>query len=67
MNSRTASEHTDFDFDASAEDIEALRKNRPVQPGVNLLQLFERSFPLAFFIGIPPRTTTSEGWPEFEL
>jgi hypothetical protein len=67
VNLRTASEALDLTFEVSVQDVEALRKNRPAMPGVNLLRLFERSFPPSFFFGISPRTTTSEGWPEFEL
>lgn len=59
----------DLDFlPASPEDLRALAESRDGHRGENLLlTALDRLFPPAIFGPVPPRTTTSEGWPEFEL
>ncbi|MDX1999359.1 MAG: hypothetical protein SF066_16695 [Thermoanaerobaculia bacterium] len=70
MSSKTSSEaRRDLEFTSASEaDLRALAESRDGHRGENLLlTALDRLFPPAIFGPIPPRTTTSEGWPEFEL
>jgi len=68
----TESSSADFDFDlerdipTTEEDVRVQRELHS-QPGVNLLPRIDELLNPRDLENIPPRRTTSEGWPPFEL
>lgn len=67
-SSSAASELFDLERDVptTEEDVRVQRELH-VQPGVNLLPRINELLNPVDLENIPPRRTTSEGWPPFEL